>query len=89
MIDEDYTDWLIYYFRRQNQTEKLLVKRYLSIVSSNLNHMDQNPSSFKFFQFISFTWTQTATIKIFGTGMFQNGEPGFSVLNQGKVMIHS
>jgi len=66
-IDENYTDWLIDYFRRerQNQTEKSLVTAYFSTVSSNLNHIDKKKIFFRFLQFIAFSQIQTATTEFF------------------------
>lgn len=62
-MDENYTDWLIDYFRRQNQTEESLVTGYFSNV--NLNSIDQKKTFFRFLQFIAFRQTQTTTTEIF------------------------
>jgi hypothetical protein len=64
-IDENYTDWLIDYFRRQNQTEESLVTGYFDNVNSNLNSIDQKKTFFRFLQFLAFSRTQTATTEIF------------------------
>ena len=42
-IDENYTDWLIDYYRRQNQTKNLLVTAYFNQKSANLKliHVDE------------------------------------------------
>lgn len=58
---ENYTDWLIDYFRRQNQTEGSLVTGYFNTVS-----FDQKKKIFfRFLQFIAFSQTQTATTENF------------------------
>lgn len=62
-IDENYTDWLIDYFRRQNKTEASLVTGYFSNV--NLNSIDQKKTFFRFLQFLAFSRTQTTTTEIF------------------------
>ena len=59
-IHENYTDWLIDYFRRQNQTEGSLVRGYFNTVS-----FDQKKVFFRFLQFIAFSRTQTATTEKF------------------------
>jgi hypothetical protein len=59
-IHENYTDWLIDYFRRQNQTEGSLVTGYFNTVS-----FDQKKIFFRFLQFIAFSRTQTATTENF------------------------
>jgi hypothetical protein len=64
-IDENYTDWLIDYFRRQNQTEESLVTGYFDNVNSNLNSIDQKKTFFRFLQFLAFSRTQRAITEIF------------------------
>lgn len=59
-IDENYTNWLIDYFRRQNQTEESLVTGYFSSIS-----FDQKKIFFKFLQFIAFSRTQKITTENF------------------------
>lgn len=59
-IDENYTNWLIDYFRRQNQTEESLVTGYFSSIS-----FDQKKIFFRFLQFIAFSRTQKITTENF------------------------
>ena len=64
-IDENYTDWLIDYFRRQNQTKESLVTGYFDQESNNLINAHDKKTFFKFLQFIAFIQTQTANTKTF------------------------
>lgn len=64
-IDENYTDWLIDYFRRQNQTKELLVTGYFDQKRHNLINDDDKKIFFRFLQFIAFSQTQTANTKTF------------------------
>jgi hypothetical protein len=66
-IDENYTDWLIDYFRRQNQTKESLVTGYFNQNSANLNliNSDDKKIFFRFLQFLAFSRTQTANTKTF------------------------
>ena len=64
VIDENYTDWLIDYFRRQNQKKGSLVTGYFT---QNFNLMDSDETRifFRFLQFIAFSRAQTAKTKTF------------------------
>ena len=64
-IDENYTDWLIDYFRRQNQTKESLVTGYFDQESNNLINAHDKKTFFRFLQFIAFSQTQTANTKTF------------------------
>ena len=64
-MDENYTDWLIDYSRRQNQTEESLVTGYFSIVNSNLDSIDKKKTFFRFLQFLAFSRTKATTTEIF------------------------
>jgi len=64
-IDENYTDWLIDYFRRQNQTKESLVTGYFDQESTNLINAHDKKTFFRFLQFIAFSQTQTANTKTF------------------------
>ena len=59
-IHENYTDWLIDYLRRQNQTEESLLTSYFNILN-----FDQKKILFRFLQFIAFSRTQKTTTEIF------------------------
>ena len=63
-IDENYTDWLIDYYRRHNPIKKSLVTGYFS---ANLELMDiyKKKHFFKFLQFLAFSRTQDANTKTF------------------------
>ena len=50
-IDENYTDWLIDYFRRQNQTKKSLVTGYFDQESNNLINAHDKKTFFRFLRF--------------------------------------
>ena len=63
--DKYYTDWLIDYFRRQNQTKESLVTGYFDQESNNLINAHDKKTFFKFLQFIAFIQTQTANTKTF------------------------
>ena len=64
-IDENYTNWLIDYFRRQNQTKESLVTGYFDQESNNLINAHDKKTFFRFLQFIAFSQTQTANTKTF------------------------
>ena len=66
-IDKNYIDWLIDYFRRQNQTEKSLETGYFNIVSSNLNHIDQKKYSLSFYNFFPLVKLKQLLQKFFGS----------------------
>jgi len=64
-IDENYTDWLIDYFRRQNQAKESLVIRYFDQKRHNLINNNDKKILFRFFQFIASSQTQTTNTKTF------------------------
>ncbi|WP_297691731.1 hypothetical protein [uncultured Eudoraea sp.] len=66
-MDENYTDWLVDYFRRQNKNQKsfLLATGYFKDVGAKLNNIDKKKIFFRFLQFISFSKTQTVHIEFF------------------------
>ncbi|CAN0311670.1 unnamed protein product [Ectocarpus sp. 4 AP-2014] len=64
-IDENYTDWLIDYFRRQNQTKESLVTGYFDQESNHLINAHDKKTFFRFLQFTAFSQTQTASTKTF------------------------
>ena len=66
-IDENYTDWLIDYIRRQNQTQESLVTAYFDRKTDNFNliNRDDKKTFFRFLQFIAFSRTQTVETKTF------------------------
>ena len=64
-IDENYTDWLIDDFRKQNQINESLVIRYFDQENNNLINAHDKKTFFKFLQFIAFSQTQTANTKTF------------------------
>ena len=51
-IHQNYTDWLIDYLRRQNQTEESLVTRYFSSFSLNLNHIQKKKNFLDFYNLL-------------------------------------
>jgi hypothetical protein len=67
VIDENYTDWLIDYIRRQNQTIKSLVTGYFNqnCAHSNLTSIDDKKIFFRFLQFIVYSRTQPTNTKTF------------------------
>ena len=67
-IDENYTDWLIDYYRRHNPIKKSLVTGYFNQKSVNLELIDiykKKKQFFKFLQFLAFSQTQVANTKTF------------------------
>ena len=64
-IDENYTDWLIDYFGRQNQIKESLVTGYFDQESNNLINAHDKKTFFRFLQFTAFIQTQTANTKTF------------------------
>jgi hypothetical protein len=64
-IDENYTDWLIDYYRRQNQNNEGLVTGYFYQNQNNLVKPDDKKIFFRFLQFIAFSRTQTVSTKTF------------------------
>jgi hypothetical protein len=64
-VDKNYTDWLIDYFKRQNQTKKSLVTGYSNKDSNNLINAHDKKTFFRFLQFVTFSQTQTAITKTF------------------------
>ena len=65
VIDENSTDWLIDYFRRQNQTKESFVTGYLDQNRFNLINADDKKIFFRFLQFIAFSRTQKTQTKTF------------------------
>ena len=64
-IDENHTDWLIDYFRRQNQIKESLVRGYFDQESYNLINAHDKKTFFRFLQFLAFSQAQTANTKTF------------------------
>ena len=64
-IHENYTDWLIDYFRRQNQTKESFVTGYFDQNRVNLIHADDKKIFFRFLQFIAFSRSQKTQTKTF------------------------
>jgi len=66
VIDENYTDWLMDFYRRQNPIKNPLVTGYFNQKSANLKltGIDENKNFFKFLQFLAFSRTQKANTKI-------------------------
>ena len=65
VIDENSTDWLIDYFRRQNQTKESFVTGYFDQNRVNLMHADDKKIFFRFLQFIAFSRSQKTQTKTF------------------------
>ena len=54
-IDKNYTNWLIDYFRRQNQTKQSVLTGYFDQEINNLINAHDKKNFFKFLQFIAFS----------------------------------
>jgi hypothetical protein len=67
VIDENYTDWLIDYLRRQNKPKESLslVTGYFNQSSYNLINTDEKKKFFRFLQFITFSHSQPTYTKTF------------------------
>jgi hypothetical protein len=66
-IDENYTDWLMDHYRKQNPIKNSLVTGYFNQKSANskLIDMDEKRNFFRFLQFLAFSRTQKANTKFF------------------------
>lgn len=67
IADENYTDWLIDFYRRRNSTKNSLVTGYfhqktIDIESSNIN---EKKTFFKLLQFLAFSRTQKTKTEVF------------------------
>lgn len=69
VIYENYTDWLIDFYRRQNSSpiNSSIVTGYFNQKSANLKltDIDEKKNFFKFLQFLAFSRTQKANTKMF------------------------
>lgn len=67
VIDENYTDWLMDFYRRQNPSKNSLVTGYFNQKIANLKliDIDEKKTFFKFLQFLAFSRAQKANTKIF------------------------